>query len=113
MAKDEPDQPQILSLFGRLPQPPAQNDSRTADQLAVLLAIRHFNHRQFDATCDALAAHLSLSIDRTISATHLLARKGYVEAFATSVDIDGRSRPAIAFRIPSDERARHFLERGA
>jgi hypothetical protein len=117
MSKDDPDQAKILALFDRLTQTPPhrhrQCGSKIADQLAVLLAIRFFNRDNQCATCENLAAHLQLSIDRTIAATNALAINGYVEAFTTSIDIAGNARSAIAFRLPGDDRALHFLEREA
>lgn len=119
MAEDTSDQRKILTLFDRLnhlqktPLKHAQCGSKVADQLAVLLAIRFFNLQDQCATCETLAAHLQLSIDRTIAATNALALNGYVEAFATSIDIAGSERSAIAFRIPGDDKAFHFLEREA
>ncbi len=117
MVDDRSDQAKILALFDRLAETATvstdQSDTKIADQLAVLLAIRLFNDEGQDATCEALTTHLELSIERTIAATNALARNGYVEAFTTTVESASGSRSAIAFRIPGDERALHFLERGA
>lgn len=117
MADEQSDQAKILALFDRLTKSTASvstgSGTKIADQLAVLLAIRFFQREGRCATCDALAVHLKLSIDRTIGATHALAQNGYVEAFTTTIEYAGSARSAIAFRIPNDERALHFLEREA
>lgn len=117
MADEHSDQAKILALFDRLTQTttatPSPCDAKITDQLAVLLAIRFFNREEHCATCETLAAHLKLSIERTIAATNALAQNGYVEAFTTTIEFAGSSRAAIAFRIPNDEQAFHFLEREA
>jgi len=117
MDDDFSDPAKILTLFDRLNRTaaaePSPSKPKIADQLSVLLAIRFFNREGHCATCESLAAHLRLSIDRTIAAANALAKSGYVEAFTTTIESAGGSRAVIAFRIPNDSQAFHFLEHGA
>lgn len=117
MADAPSDPAKILALFNHLNRATVAElprcNAKIADQLSVLLAIRRFNREEHCATCEALATHLKLSIDRTIAAANALARSGFVEAFTTTIEYAGASRTAIAFRIPNDTQANHFLERGA
>ncbi|MCR9138226.1 MAG: hypothetical protein NXI27_19665 [Alphaproteobacteria bacterium] len=117
MADAPSDPAKILALFDHLNRPTAAEhprcNTKIADQLSVLLAIRRFNLEGHCATCEALATHLELSIDRTIAAANALALSGFVEAFTTTIECAGGCRTAIAFRIPNDTQVIHFLERGA